>query len=305
MESFAWDRQLGKHSSELAQAKRTITMPRVLQSATVSFGLVTIPVRLYTAASSESLSYNLIHEKCGSRIRQQQVCPTCNIVVTRDELVKGYELSRDRYVHLRDAELESLEHESSQAVEITEFVPLDKVDPVFFEKTYYVGPGKGGEKPYRLLAEAMAKTNRVAVAQFVMRGKENLVLIRPSRGGLTLHVMYYADEVRNFEEIEKGNAEVKAGELDLAVRLIEGLSTEEFRPEQYRDEYRERALQYIHQKAEGKEITVSPRPEPAVVVDLMEALKASLSKTVPRAKPAAARARRPESASRKAHASRR
>jgi DNA end-binding protein Ku len=280
-------------------------MPRVLQSATISFGLVTIPVRLYTAASSESLSYNLIHAKCGSRIRQQQICPTCNTVVSRDELVKGYEFSKDRYVNLTEAELESLEQDSSQAVEITEFVPLDKVDPVFFEKTYYVGPGKGGEKPYRLLAEAMAKTNRVALAQFVMRGKENLVLVRPAQGGLMLHLMYYADEVRNFEEIESGNAEIKPGELDLAVRLIEGLSTEDFHPEQYRDEYRERALHLIQQKAEGKEITVSPRPEPPVVVDLMEALKASLSKAAPKAKPAAARARRAEPAPRKAHANRR
>jgi DNA end-binding protein Ku len=226
------------------------------------------------------------------------------MVVSRDELVRGYELSKDRYVNLTESELESLEQESSQAVEITEFVPLAQVDPVYFEKTYYVGPGKGGEKPYRLLAEAMAKTDRVALAQFVMRGKENLVLIRPSRGGLMLHLMYYADEVRNFEELETGNAEVKPGELDLAVRLIEGLSAEEFRPEQYRDQYRERAMQLIQQKAEGKEITVSPRPEPAVVVDLMDALKASLSKAVPKAK-SAARSRRAEPAPRKATAGRR
>ena len=280
-------------------------MPRVLQSATISFGLVTIPVRLYTAASSESLSYNLIHEKCGSRIRQQQICPTCNVVVSRDELVRGYELSKDRYVHLTEAELESLEQESSQAVEITEFVPLEKVDPLYFEKTYYLGPGKGGEKPYRLLADAMAKSDRVALAQFVMRGKENLVLIRPAQNGLMLHLMYYADEVRQFDEIEQGHADIKPGELDLAVRLIEGLSTDEFHPEQYHDEYRRRAMELIQRKAEGKELTVSPRAEPAVVVDLMEALKASLSKAVPKSKPAAARARRPEAAPRKSNASRR
>jgi DNA end-binding protein Ku len=280
-------------------------MPRTLQSATISFGLVTIPIRLYTAASSESLSYHLIHEKCGSRIKQQTLCPACNVVVNRDELVRGYEVTKDRYVQLTEAELESLEQEASQAVEITEFVPLPKVDPVYFEKTYYIGPGKGGEKPYRLLAEAMAKTEKVALAKFVMRGKENLVLIRPAQGGLMLHVMYYADEVRNFGEIEVGPAEVRTGELDLAVRLVEGLASEEFHPEQYRDEYRERALDLIQQKSEGKEITVSPRQEPGIVVDLMDALKASLAKAAVKPKPAPTRSRRSEPTPRKANASRR
>jgi DNA end-binding protein Ku len=279
--------------------------PRTLQSGTISFGLVTIPIRLFTAASSESLSFNLIHAKCGSRIRQQQICPACNVVLTRNDLVRGYEISKDQYVHLTDEELEALEQEASQLIEIVEFVPLEKVDPVYFERTYYLGPGKGGEKPYRLLAEAMANTQRVALAKFVMRGKENLVLIRPSQGGLMLHGMYFADEVRDFKEIEVGNAEVKPGELDLAVRLIEGLSTDEFRPEQYHDEYRERVLNLIQQKAEGKEIALTPRAEPAVVVDLMEALKASLAKAETKPKPAAAKARRTEPAARKANASRR
>jgi DNA end-binding protein Ku len=279
--------------------------PRVLQSATISFGLVTIPIKLYTAASSESLSFNLIHAKCGSRIRQQQICPTCNVVLTRSDLVRGYELTKDRYVHLTDDELDALEQEASQLIEIVEFVPLQEVDPVYFEKTYYIGPGKGGEKPYRLLTEAMASTNRVALAKFVMRGKENLVLIRPSQGRLMLHGMYFADEVRSFNEIEVGNAEIRPGELDLAVRLIEGLSSEEFRPEQYHDEYRERVLNLIQQKAEGKEIAVTPHAEPAVVVDLMEALKASLAKAATKPKPAAAKVRRTEPAERKANASRR
>jgi DNA end-binding protein Ku len=278
-------------------------MPRTLQSATISFGLVTIPVRLYTAASSESLSYHLLHQKCGSRIKQQTFCPTCQMVVAREELVRGYEVSKDRYVQLTDAELESLEQEASSSVDITEFVPLSKVDPVYFEKTYYLGPGKGGEKPYRLLAEAMAKTDKVAVAKFVMRGKENLVLIRPSRGGLMLHLMYYADEVRNFGEVDQGTAEIRPGEMDLAVRLIEGLASTDFRPEQYRDEYRARALELIQQKSEGKQVTASPRPQPGVVVDLMQALKASLANTSTRSK-TDPRTRRSEPAPRK-HASRR
>src|SRR5919109_3691215 len=140
--------------------------PRTLQTGTISFGLVTIPIRLFTAASSESLSFNLIHAKCGSRIRQQQICPTCNVVLSRGDLVRGYEISKDRYVHLTDHELEALEQDASQQIEIVEFVPLEQVDPVYFERTYYLGPGKGGEKPYRLLAEAMANTHRVALAKF-------------------------------------------------------------------------------------------------------------------------------------------
>jgi DNA end-binding protein Ku len=279
-------------------------MPRTLQSATISFGLVTIPIRLYTAARSESLSYHLLHQKCGSRIKQQTLCPTCHVVVPREELVRGYEASKDRFVQLTAAELEALEQEATSTVDIVEFVPLTNVDPVYFEKTYYIGPGKGGEKPYRLLAEAMAKTDRVALAKFVMRGKENLVLIRPAQGGLMLHVMYYADEVRNFGEVEVGTAEVRTGELDLAVRLIEGLATDKFAPEKYRDEYRMRALELIQQKSEGTELTTSPRPQAGVVVDLMDALRASLAKTGTKAK-AEPRPRRREPATRKAQSVRR
>jgi DNA end-binding protein Ku len=178
--------------------------PRALGSGTISFGLVSIPVKLYTAASSETPSFNLLHAKCGNRIRQQRLCPVCNEVVERNDLVKGYEFAKDQYVRISEDELKALEGEASKAIEISEFVPLATVDPVYFEKSYYLGPDKGGDKPYRLLAQAMDQSSKVALAKFVMRGRENLVLIRSAQNGLMLHAMYFADEVRDFGEIEKG-----------------------------------------------------------------------------------------------------
>ena len=256
--------------------------PHSLGSGTISFGLVSIPVRMYTAASSANVSFNLLHAKCGSRIKQQTFCPTDNEVVDRASLVRGYEFSKDQYVRVSDDELKALEGESSKVIDIAEFVPLSSVDPIFFEKTYYLGPDKGGDKAYRLLADAMEKDERVALATFVMRGKESLVLIRPARGGLMLHTMYFADEVRDFGEIDRGqSAKIRPGELDLAGQLINGLSNDEFHPEQYDDQYRHRVLDLINQKVEGKEVTVSaPEAPRAQVIDLMEALKESLAKRV-------------------------
>ncbi|HZE19986.1 MAG TPA: Ku protein [Candidatus Angelobacter sp.] len=247
-------------------------------SGTLSFGLVSIPVKMFTAASSESLSFNLLHEKCGGRIKQQQICPTCNEVLDRTQLVKGYEFSKEQYVRFTDEELKKLEFEASRMIDIAEFVPLKEVDPVYFEKAYYLGPDKGGDKAYRLLTDAMIKTDRVALAKFVMRGKENLVLIRATQDGLMLHTMYYADEVRDFGEIDKGKeASSKPGELDLALRLINELSTKEFKPEQYHDEYRDKLMNVVEQKVEGKEITsIAPQVQKTQVIDLMEALKQSL-----------------------------
>jgi DNA end-binding protein Ku len=272
-------------------------MARVLQAANISFGLVNIPVKLYTAASSQNVSFHLIHTKCGSRIKQQQICPVCNLTLTRDDLVRGFELAKNQYVQFTEAEMETLEQEASKNIEIVEFLPLPEVDPIYFEKTYYLGPDKGGEKPYRLLADAMAKTNRVALAKFVMRGKENLVLIRPAQDGLLLHQMYFADEIRDFGEIDKGSASVKEGELGLATRLIDELSTDKFTAEQYHDEYRQRVMDMVNQKAAGKEITtIEEVGRPAEVIDLMEALKASLAKSPGKEKKAPAKARRAEPA---------
>src|SRR5881409_1609881 len=194
--------------------------PHSIGSGTISFGLVSIPIRMYTAASSESVSFNQLHPKCGGRVRQQLICPTCNEVVERSTLVKGYEFAKDQYVQFTEDELKALEAEVSRVIDIAEFIPLDKVDPIYFEKTYYLGPDKGGEKAYRLLADAMKETGRVALAKFVMRGKENLVAIRSSQKGLMLHTMYFAEEIRDFSEIDKGeDAKLKPGESELAQRL--------------------------------------------------------------------------------------
>lgn len=267
-------------------------------SGTISFGLVSIPVKLYTAASSESVSFNLLHAKCGSRIKQQRVCPVCNEVVENAGLVKGYEFAKNQYVRVADEELKALEGEASQAIEISEFVPLATVDPIFFEKTYYLGADKGGEKAYRLLSDAMDKAGKVALAKFVMRGKENLVLVRAAQKGLMLHTMYFADEVRDFTEIGKGEgAKVNDAEIDLAIRLISELSKPEFHPEQFEDEYRQRVLDLVNTKVEGKEITLTePQAQRAQVIDLMAALKESLEKTTSAEKRPAVRAQPAEPA---------
>lgn len=283
--------------------------PRSLGSGTISFGLVSIPVKLYTAASSQSPSFNLLHAKCGNRIRQQRLCPVCNEVVERDDLVRGYEFAKDQYVRITDEELKALEGEASKAIEISEFVPLSTVDPVYFEKSYYLGPDKGGEKPYRLLAEAMAQAGKVALAKFVMRGRENLVLLRSSQNGLMLHAMYFADEVKDFGEIDKGeSAKISGAETNLAMRLIDELSNDQFKPEQYDDEYRQRVLELVNSKAEGKEITIAePVAQRAQVIDLMAALKESLGKTESKEKKPAVRARasEPEKAKKRAQSSKR
>ena len=264
--------------------------PHSLGSGTISFGLVSIPVKLYSAAVSQNVAFNMLHAKCGSRIKQQTFCPVDQTTVERNELVRGYEFAKDQYVRVTDEELKSLEGEDSKVIDIAEFVPLDQVDPIYFEKTYYLGPDKGGDKAYRLLAETMAKTDRVAVARYIMRGKESLVLIRPVQDGLMLHTMYFADEVRDFGEIEKGkSAKIAEREGELARKLVDELSTDEFKPDQYKDEYRERVLEMVNKKVEGKEVTLAASEAPrSQVIDLMDALKESLAKRaagVPRKPP--------------------
>ena len=265
--------------------------PHSLGSGTISFGLVSIPVRLYTAASSANVAFNQLHAPCGSRIKQQTFCPKCNKTVERAELTRGYEFAKEQYVRVADEELKALEGEASKIIDIAEFVPLEQVDPIYFEKTYYLGPDKGGEKPYRLLSDAMEKAGQVALAKYVMRGKESLVLIRAAQSGLMLHTMYFADEVRDFGEIDKGDsAKIREGELDLALQLINGLAGETFSPARYTDEYRHRVLEMINKKVEGQEITIAEPAAPrAQVIDLMEALKESLAKRGLSAEDAAAK----------------
>jgi len=250
-----------------------------IASGTISFGLVSVPVKLYAATKSKSVSFNLLHAKDKSRLRQQYVCATCGDVVERSAMVKGYEYAKDQYAILTDEELRGLERETEQSIEIEEFVPISQVDPVYFEKAYLLGPDKGGQKAYRLLRDAMEKAAKGAVAKFSTRGKQQLVLLRQTRGGLMLHGLLYADEVRGFEEIDHGEAvTVKPGELDLAVQLIEQLASQTFDPQKYEDEYRKKVLAAIEQKVAGQEVVVAPTAAPrAQVIDLMEALKASLA----------------------------
>ena len=270
--------------------------PRSIGSGAISFGLVSIPVKLYVATSSQAPSFHLLHAKCGNRIRQQRVCPVDNEVVERDQLVKGYEFAKDQYVRVTDDELKALEGEASEAIEISEFVPLSKVDPIYFERSYYLGPDKGGEKAYRLLTDTMTQVGKVALAKFVMRGKENLVIVRAAQKGLMMHTMYFANEVRNFDEIPKGeSAKITDAETSLAIRLIDELSNNEFEPEKYHDEYSERVLNLVNEKAEGKEITLAqPVAQRGQVIDLMAALKESLEKTGPRQKRPAVSAKQAE-----------
>jgi DNA end-binding protein Ku len=260
---------------------------RAIGSATVSFGLVSIPVRLYVATHSEQPSFNLIHEVCKSRIKQQTWCPRCERVVERSELVKGREVAKDQFVLFTDEELKTLEAAASQAIDIQEFVPLANVDPVYFQDTHYLGPDKGGDKAYQLLAEAMRDTGMVALAQHVTRGKERLVLIRPFDEGLALHTLYYADEVRAFDEIERGpKATVKPAETNLARKLIEQLAADGFAPQQYHDHWRERLQEAVDKKVAGEEVAVPVvQPAQAKVIDLMEALKQSLSREGGRSRP--------------------
>jgi DNA end-binding protein Ku len=247
----------------------------------LSFGLVAIPVRIHTATKSENVSFHLLHNKCGSRVRNQHYCPACKVVVERADLVRGFQHAKDQYVPITEEELESLEAEANRSIDLKEFIPLASGDPAYFENTHYLGADKGGEKPYRLLADAMAKSGRVAIAELVSRGKEQLVLIRPYRKGLVLHTMYYADEVRDFKQVPKGEkVKVSEKELELGIGLIDRLTSEEFNPENYKDEYRIRVLGMLDEKSKGKEIVSNkaPAPKHGQVIDIMEALKRSMEK---------------------------
>jgi DNA end-binding protein Ku len=258
---------------------------RSIGTATISFGLVTVPVRMYTASeSSAAISFNMLHGKCGSRLKQQYICTKDEEIVPRDQMVKGYEFAKDQYVTFTEAELKAMAEESTRAIEITEFVPLQKVDPIYFESAYYLGPDKGGDRAYTLLAAAMRQTGRSALAKWAARGKQYLVMLRPVEKGLVMQVLLYADEVRSFDEVPVGDITVKDAELKLAVQLIDQIATEEFHPENYEDEVRKRYNAAIQEKVQGREITAAAPEEPkAQIIDLMEALKASLGSRANRA----------------------
>jgi DNA end-binding protein Ku len=261
---------------------------RPLSSGTISFGLVTVPVKLYSAAeSSSAVSFNMLHGKCKTRLKQQYVCPTDNEIVTRDQMVKGYEFAKEQYVTFTEEEIKAMAETSSPAIEITEFVPLKEVDPIYFDSAYYLGPDKGGDRAYGLLAAAMRETQRCALAKWAARGKGYLVLIRPIDKGLIMQTLLYADEVRQIDEVPLGDAQIKDTELKLAVQLVDQISSEEFHPENYEDEVRKRYHEAIQRKVEGQEITAAAPEQPrAQIIDLMEALKASLAGKAKAAAPA-------------------
>lgn len=266
-------------------------MARPIASGTISFGLVAIPIKMYSTNESEArISLNSIHESCGTRVRQQFYCPTDEVTVTRDELIKGYQFAKDQYVTFTPDELKAMELAPTQSIDIKEFVPLDKVDPLFYEKAYYLGPDKGGAKPYALLSEAMRATGRAALARYAARGKDYLVLLRPFEDGILMQQLRYTDEIRAFEDLDLGDTAVDEAELALAVQLVEQIASEDFTPGEYHDGVREQMLAAIEQKVAGQEMTFAPKEEPkAQVIDLMDALKASLGEpedAAPKRKPA-------------------
>jgi DNA end-binding protein Ku len=264
-------------------------MPRAIATGQIAFGLVSIPVKLFSAAeSSEKVSFNMLHGECGSRIQQKLFCPKDERTIERTEVVKGYEFSKGQYVLFNDEELKALEEKSTQQIDITEFVKSDLIDPIYFDKPYYLGPDKGGSRAYTLLARALEETGRWAVAKYAARGKGYLVVIRPLGKGLVMQQLYYPNEIRSIDEIDIGDGDIKDTELKMAIQLAEMSASDEFHPENYRDEVRERVRGLIEKKIEGQEITETAEEPQAQVIDLMEALRRSLggASTKPSGKPA-------------------
>ena len=253
---------------------------RSIGTATISFGLVSVPVEVYsTGESAASVSFNMLHKDCGTKLKQQYICPKHEVVVDRENTVKGREFAKGQYVTFTPEELKALDEKATNSIDVIQFLPLASVDRLYLDKAYYLGPGKGGDKAYRLLAEALKKTGRAGLGQYAARGRQHLVLLRPRDGVLVMEQLYYADELRSPKEVPLGEGEVKPAELNLAVQIIEQGATEEFQPEQYHDTVRERVLEAIEKKVEGQEITAEPEPEKGgKILDLMEALKASLAK---------------------------
>jgi DNA end-binding protein Ku len=253
--------------------------PRPISSATISFGLVSVPVSLYSASeSAATVSFNMLHKSCGTRLKQQYICPNEGEVVEKDDIAKGYEFAKGKYVTFTPEEIKALDEKATNSIDIVEFVPLSAVDRIFLEKVYYLGPDKGGDRAYRLLGEALKETGRAALGQYSARGKQHLVLVRPLDGVLVMEQLHYAAELRPATEVPHPETPVKEAELALARQLIEQSSNDEFKPENYHDTVRERVLEAIQSKVEGEEITAEPAPPETKILDLMDALKASLAK---------------------------
>jgi DNA end-binding protein Ku len=247
---------------------------RAISSGTISFGLVSIPIKVFTATSAKDVHFSMLHEKDKSRLKQQYVCATCGEIAERNATVKGYEYSKGQNVVVSDEELQSLQKKTDQSIEIEEFVPIAQVDPIYFEKSNLLGPDKGGHKAYQLLHRAMVQSKRVAVGRYSTRGRQQLVLLRPMGEGLAMHGLFYADEVRNFADIEIDTTiAIKDAELELAKQLIDQLAHDKFEPEKYEDEYRRSILQAVDRKVAGEEIVIS-QPEEAREQIIKEKTKA-------------------------------
>lgn len=270
--------------------------PRPISSATLSFGLVSVPVEMYpTYESAATISFNMINPATGARVKQEYVDAKTGDKVERGELVKGFEFAKGQYVTFTKDEIKALEAQKTETIDIQEFVPAEQVDRLYFDRAYYLGAGKGGDRAYVLLAEALKKSKLAAIGQYNARGKSYLVMLRPMDGGLVLETLHYADEVRSMKEIPKPEGHANPRELALAIQLIEQRKEEEFKPEKYKDEVQERTRAQVERKVQGQEITAEPMEAPETqVLDLMEALKRSIggksgsAKAAPAEKPAKA-----------------
>jgi DNA end-binding protein Ku len=276
---------------------------KALWKGALTFGLVNIPVRLYSAVEEKGLKFHLLHEADGGRIKYQRTCSKCGVEVTWDDIVKGYEYSKDHYVTFEQEELQALDVDSIKAIDVVTFVPLEDIDPIYYNKTYFVAPEQSGLKAYRLLQNALEAERQVGIAKIALRDKEHLATVRLMDDVFVLETMHWPDEIREpvFEELDK-RVSIKDAEVKMARQLIQQLSGD-FNPEEFFDEYRVRMEQLVEQKVEGQEITVAAEPEeePTKVVDLMEALKASVEDAKKKKEPAGASKKK--TASRRASAS--
>ena len=253
-------------------------MATAVWTGTITFGLVSIPVKLFAATTSHNISFNLLHRECKNRINLQNYCPHCEKVVERADLVKGYQYEKNQYVLIEDEDLDSVQPEASSTMEIAQFISTTDVDPIYYERTYYLGPDKGSEKTFALLSKAMEETNRAALGKLVMRNHEYLALVRPGMQGLLVHFMLYDDEIRENENKVSDDVEIRAKEVQLAKQLIENLS-EPFEVEKFQDEYIHKLEEMIEAKLKGRKLTVVPPKAKPKIVDLMEALQKSVQQT--------------------------
>ncbi len=252
---------------------------RAIGTSTIAFGLVSLPVKLYsTGESARKISFNMVHKDCGTRVKQQYVCPKHDMVVAREDMLKGYEFAKGQFVLFDEEELKVVEAPRSDSIDIVAFVPAETVDRLYFNKAYYLGPDKGGARAYRLLAAALRESGRVAIAEQATRGKGYVVMIRPHEEGLLLEQLFYADELRPFSEVPLEEGEVNEAEMKLAMQLIEQAASDTFDAMAFRDEVYEKTLELIQKKVEGQDITAAPVEESRTqIIDLMAALKASLA----------------------------